>query len=286
MTELKSHEAVTVFVDLLLGQHPVPDMLLAENVGNLVDLGMEVQPFFRVVLHELAALCLLRQDKESPYLREFSSLKVAEVASCQKFRILRHLVVIGLFAEDILFLQGISLAKSLYDVGEYILKAQVLLCIRTELLHGIGHFKDYGRFAFCSEKNNMVVHLFQLGIEPVKCAFFVGSHRMSLLGFLSQVSVHEDASRPPFVMQSAPLLDKDGDQTRQCHHQHGDESGKLAQNNGEADKADKRHTDCPSSQCQETPSDAHKLQRLLQSLEYRIAFVIHRHTVYFFEWII
>ena len=82
-------------------------------------------------------------------------------------------------------------------------------------------------------------------------------------------------------MQSAPLFYKDGDQTRQCHHQHGDESGKLAQHNGEADKADKRHTDCPSSQCQETPSDAHKLQRLLQSLEYRIAFVIHRHTVYF-----
>ena len=47
-------------------------------------------------------------------------------------------------------------------------------------------------------------------------------------------------------MQSAPLLYKDGDQTRQCHHQHGDESGKLAQNNGEA----------------------------------------HSHTVYFFEWII
>ena len=178
VTELKSHEAVAVFVDLFLGQHPVPDMLLAENVGNLVDLGVEVQPLLRVVLHELAVLCLLRQDKESPYLRKFSSLKVAEVASCQKFRILRHLVVIGLFAEDILFLQGISLAKSLYDGGEHILKAQVLLRICTELLHGIGHFKDYGRFAFCSEKNNMVVHLFQLGIEPVKCAFFVGSHRM------------------------------------------------------------------------------------------------------------
>ena len=80
MPELEGHEAVAILIDFLLGQLSVLDVLLLEDVAHLENLGMEVQPFLRVVLNELTPLCLLREDKVGTYLRKFSSLKVTEVA--------------------------------------------------------------------------------------------------------------------------------------------------------------------------------------------------------------
>ena len=146
MPELEGHEAVAILIDFLLGQLSVLDVLLLEDVAHLGNLGMEVQPPLRVVLNELAALCLLREDKVGTYLRKFSSLKVTEVAFGQELRILRHLMVVGLLAEHVLFLQGITLAERLHHVGEHILKKHVLLRIGTELLHGIGYLENNRRF--------------------------------------------------------------------------------------------------------------------------------------------
>ena len=80
MPELEGHEAVAILVHLFLGQLPMLDILLLENVAHFGNLGMEVQPSLRVVLNELAVLCLLREDKVGTYLRKFSSLKVTELA--------------------------------------------------------------------------------------------------------------------------------------------------------------------------------------------------------------
>ena len=38
-----------------------------------------------------------------------------------------------------------------------------------------------------------------------------------------------DTLCPPFVVETATLLDVNGDQSDHCHHQHGDEPGKLSQ---------------------------------------------------------
>ena len=115
VTELERHEAVAVFVNLFLVEHPVPDVLLAENVGHLAHLGMEVQPLLRVVLHELAVPRLLRYNKVCTYLRELPSLEVPEIALCQELGIFRHVMVVALPAQDVLLLQGIALAKRLHD---------------------------------------------------------------------------------------------------------------------------------------------------------------------------
>ena len=146
MPELESHEAVAILVHLFLGQLPMLDILLLEDVAHFGNLGMEVQPSLRVVLNELAALCLLREDKVGTYLRKFSSLKVTEVAFGQELCILRHLMVVGLLAEHVLFLQGITLAERLYHIGEHILKEHVLLRIGTKLLHGIDYLENNRRF--------------------------------------------------------------------------------------------------------------------------------------------
>ena len=45
-----------------------------------------------------------------------------------------------------------------------------------------------------------------------------------------------DTLCPPFVVETATLLDVNGDQSDHCHHQHGDEPGKLSQSDGETDK--------------------------------------------------
>ena len=92
---------------------------------------MELRPLLRVVLHELAALRLLRDDKAGAYLGELPSLEVAEIAPRQELRIFRHVMVVGLPAEDVLFLQGVALAECLHEVGEHVLEAQVLLRIRA-----------------------------------------------------------------------------------------------------------------------------------------------------------
>lgn len=51
-----------------------------------------------------------------------------------------------------------------------------------------------------------------------------------------------DTLCPPFVVETATLLDVNGDQSDHCHHQHGDEPGKLSQSDGETDKT---HEDTP-----------------------------------------
>lgn len=145
--ETEHHEAVAVFVDLFLGEPAVADVFLPEDVVHLVYFYMEVQPFLGVVLHELAALCLLCDDEVGAYLRELPSLKVAEVAFGQELRVFRHVVVVSLLAEDVLLLQGISLAECLYHTRKHVLKVQILFRIRTELLHGVGHLEDDRRLA-------------------------------------------------------------------------------------------------------------------------------------------
>ena len=78
---------------------------------------MEIEPSLRVILDELASLSLLGEDKKSPYLCELPSLEVPEIVSCQKLRIIRHVMVICLSAQNILLLQCISLTDSLKDIG-------------------------------------------------------------------------------------------------------------------------------------------------------------------------
>ena len=131
MAEAESHETVAVFVHFVLCQPPVADVLLAQDVLRLAYLGMELRPHLRVVLHELAALRLLGDDKVGAYFGELPSLKVAEIAPRQELRILRHVVVVGLFAEDVLLLQGVAFAERLHEVGEYVLEPQVLLRVRA-----------------------------------------------------------------------------------------------------------------------------------------------------------
>lgn len=101
----------------------MPDVLLLQDVGHLTDLGVEVLPFLRVVLHELAVLRLLRDNKVGAYLRELPSLEVTEIAPVQELRVFRHVVVVGLLAEDVLLLQGIALAERLRHIGKHVLEA-------------------------------------------------------------------------------------------------------------------------------------------------------------------
>ena len=148
MTELERHEAVAILLDLSLGEFAVADVPFGKNVVHLGYFGMELHPFLGVVLHELAMLHFLCDNEAGAYLRKFPSFKIVEIAPGQELRTVRHFMVVGLFAEDVLLLQGIALAKSLRHVGKHILKVQVPLRIRTKLLHGVGHFKDDGRLAF------------------------------------------------------------------------------------------------------------------------------------------
>lgn len=99
-----------------------------------------------------------------------------------------------------------------------------------------------------------------------------------VLRVASQILVNIDTLCPPFVVETATLLDVNGNQSDHCHHQHGDEPGKLSQSDGEADETYERHTDGRCCQCQKTAAYAHELQRFLQAFENGITLLIHRHN--------
>jgi len=65
---LQRSQAVAVLVNLCLRELPVAYVFLGEYVIYLCRLVVEVHPFLWVVLHELAALRLLRDDEEGAYL--------------------------------------------------------------------------------------------------------------------------------------------------------------------------------------------------------------------------
>jgi hypothetical protein len=76
-----------------------------------------------------------------------------------------------------------------------------------------------------------------------------------------------DAGIPFLVVKSALLLDEDAEQTDGGDDDHGDEAGQLPQDDGEEDETDKTCADGTGGKGEETPPDAHELQRLLQTLE-------------------
>lgn len=71
-------------------------VLIGKYVGHLGDLVMEFRPFLGGVLHELASLRLLGNDKECAYLGKFPSLKIVEIAACQKLRPVQYFMVVSL----------------------------------------------------------------------------------------------------------------------------------------------------------------------------------------------
>ena len=182
MTETERHEAVAVLVDLRLVEFAVLYALLLQDVIHFGHFGMEVQPPLRVVLHELAAPCLLRYDKEGAYLGELPSLEVPEIAFRQELRIFGYLVPVALLAENVLLLQGIALPKCLHHARKHVLKTQVLLCVRTQLLHGVGHLEYDRRLALGREEDDIAVRLLQLRVKSVKRSFPFLCHAFCFYG--------------------------------------------------------------------------------------------------------
>lgn len=80
LAELHGHIAVQVLLYLLEAQLMVPDAALGEDVHDLGDLDMEVQPLLLVVFHEVGVDGLLGDDEEGADLRIGPSLEILEVA--------------------------------------------------------------------------------------------------------------------------------------------------------------------------------------------------------------
>lgn len=80
---------------------------------------------------------------------------------------------------------------------------------------------------------------------------------------LEKVSVNEDSVIASLVVETATLLDEDYGYADSGHDEHGDESGKLAQDYREYDESDKRDADRDCGKHKEASTDSHKLQRFL-----------------------
>lgn len=61
----------------------------------------------------------------------------------------------------------------------------------------------------------------------------------------------------------------DGGQSDKGKNNHGNKASQLAQDDGKKDETEKGYTDGNGGKGQETPSDAHELQRFLYAFVYR-----------------
>ena len=87
------------------------------------------------------------------------------------------------------------------------------------------------------------------------------------------------------IMQSVALLYIDCDETDSYYYQHRDESGKLAEDDGEQEEGQETHTYDSSCERQEPSSVTHELKWLLKAFEDGIAIVIYLHCILLFSWI-
>ena len=176
--ELECHEAVQVFIHLLPAQLPMADVPLSQDVHHLAHLHMELLPCLRVILHESTLHRLLRNNKIGGNLGVWSSLEVFEIAFREERHVLRDLMVIRLFAEDVLLLQRISLTKCLDDVVQHVREGEILVCVRTELLYGVLHLNDDGAVSTSGEQHRIevssliVLHILQLGEQAIQRFLF------------------------------------------------------------------------------------------------------------------
>lgn len=105
------------------------------------------------------------------------------------------------------------------------------------------------------------------------CFRFSLRSRLPLIHFVKEV----DVVMPLLVVQSAALLDVDGDDSYGGEADHDDESDKLAEEDGGQQETEEAHTDGSGGVGQEPAADAHELQWLLESLEDRDAVEIDVH---------
>ena len=90
-------------------------------------------------------------------------------------------------------------------------------------------------------------------------------------------TVVEVAAVPFLAVQSAALLDVDGDDSHGGEADHDDEADKLAEEDGGQQEAEEAQADGSGGIGQEPAADAHELQWLLESLEDRDAVEIDVH---------
>jgi len=276
--ELEGHEAVQVLVHLLAVQLAVADAALCKDVRHLPHLDVEVEPQFGVVLDERAAHRLLRDDEVGLYFRILPPFKVFEVGLREERRVGRQVMMVALPAEDVLLLQRVPLAECLHDVVQHIGVGGVLLRVGAVLQYRVLHLYDDGAVSTVGEEHRVevtalpVAHVLELGEEAVHGSFRAVRPHPCLLSFsvTEEVTVDEDALAALLGVESAALLDVDGQQPGEGDGHHGGEPHYLAHEDGEDDEPHEGEADGPCGIGEESPPDAHELQRFLESLEYWI----------------
>ena len=181
LLELERHETVEILIDLILGELMVWHIPFFQDVRDLTDLHMELSPHLRVILDECTLDSLLRDNDISLNFRIRPTLEVPEIGLHEISHILSSLMMVELLAEDVLFLERITLAQSLDNIVQYIGKFHVLLCIRTVLLHRILYTYDDGTVTLIREENGIqqvpvvILDVLQLSKQPVE-RFLLPNH--------------------------------------------------------------------------------------------------------------
>ena len=177
LPELESHETVQVFVNLVPAELMMPDPSLLQDVHDLADLHMEISPHLRVILDKRALDSLLCDNDISLDLCVRTAFEVSEIGLHHIRHVLSHLMVIGLLAEDILFLKRITLAQCLDDIVQHIRKHHVLLSIGTVLLHRVLDLNDDRAVTLLREKHRVqqvpvvILDVLQLSKQTVQRFF-------------------------------------------------------------------------------------------------------------------
>ena len=156
--EVEGEVTVHVVARFLLVQEAADDARVLELVADLADLHHEVPPLAGVVGEELAALALLRDDEVGEGVGVLPAREIAEIAVGEELPGAPLRILEPPAAEDVLLVQGVSLAQGLGEGGHKGSELIVRVDVRGVLLHRVLHSEDGGVVAVLGVENADAIH--------------------------------------------------------------------------------------------------------------------------------
>ena len=183
--EADAEVPVQVFGYLFAIHHVMAHLFLGKQGTYLLDLVPEIILALAVVHAEGSRLYLLCDDETGLHLRVLASAEEVHVCAVEELGVLRDDRLEGLSAENVLFLERVSVSEILDDVLEERRRIVVFVDVGRILDDGVVHANEHGVMSFSGigYPYPVLVFLYAL-IESVKLCPHMFLCHYSILSFL------------------------------------------------------------------------------------------------------
>ena len=166
---------VNISTRFCLAQERGTDTRIAQLVFHLAYLYQKVLPPLVIIGEQVALAVLLRHGQVGAAVGVLPSLEIAEIGFAQELVPAVACFLEALPGEDVLFVQGIALAKCLCQCGEQPGVLIIAVDVGGELLHRILDAQDGGIFSGLGVEDTDALHVLNGEINFSEHAFALAS---------------------------------------------------------------------------------------------------------------